>query len=86
MNLAKLCKIFTLTFIILFSVRVFAQRKIINIQSELGAIINLSDLPQYTDAVVKQFSSYDTTGNNDDGFSGKYSFIRKTADGSSGCF
>ncbi|RZK66401.1 MAG: hypothetical protein EOO95_05905, partial [Pedobacter sp.] len=86
MNLAKLRKILTLTFIVLSSVHVFAQRKIISIQSELGAMINLSDLPKYTDAVVKQFSSYDTTGNNDDGFSGKYSFIRKNADGSSVIF
>ena len=86
MNLAKLRKIFTLTIIVLSSVHVFAQRKIISIQSELGAMINLSDLPKYTDAVVKQFSSYDTTGNNDDGFSGKYSFIRKNADGSSVIF
>src|SRR5712691_6154484 len=27
------------------------------------------------------FSSYDRTGGNDDGFSGKYSFIRKEGDG-----
>ncbi len=27
--------------------------------------------------VVKQISSYDTTGGNDDGFSGKYSYLRK---------
>jgi hypothetical protein len=26
-------------------------------------------------------SSYDTTGGNDDGFSGNYSFIRKEKDG-----
>ena len=35
-------------------------------------------LPQFQEqAVVKQISSYDTTGGNDDGFSGKYSYLRK---------
>jgi hypothetical protein len=29
------------------------------------------------DVLVKQVSSYDTTGGNDDGFSGKYSYLRK---------
>ncbi len=39
-------------------------------------------LPRFREnTVVKQVSSYDRTGNNDDGFSGKYSFIRKEQDG-----
>ena len=35
-------------------------------------------LPQFqNDVLVKQISSYDTTGGNDDGFSGRFSFLRK---------
>jgi hypothetical protein len=38
-------------------------------------------LPLYRDdAPVAQFSSYDTTGGNNDGFSGLYSFLRKEGD------
>src|SRR5699024_5182113 len=44
---------------------------------------SIQDLPRYMDGTtVRQFSSYDTTGGNNDGFSGKYSYIRKTADSS----
>lgn len=39
-------------------------------------------LPRFRHSVrVAAFSSYDRTGGNDDGFSGKYSFIRKEGDG-----
>jgi len=35
-------------------------------------------LPQFQDAVAaRQISSYDTTGGNDDGFSGRFSYLRK---------
>jgi hypothetical protein len=34
-------------------------------------------LPQFCGGIVRQVSSYDTTGGNDDGFSGKYSYLRK---------
>ncbi|WP_169304297.1 glycoside hydrolase family 172 protein [Pedobacter frigoris] len=51
--------------------------------TELNKLANISDLPAYLDETrVTQTSSYDTTGNNDDGFSGKYSFVRKNPDGS----
>ncbi|RDC57053.1 DUF2961 domain-containing protein [Pedobacter chinensis] len=84
MSSAKLIKtIFTASFIIIVSSGFLrAQRKALGIKSELEMMTNISTLPKYTDAVVKQYSSYDTTGNNDDGFSGKYSFIRKNADSS----
>lgn len=68
--------------IIAISTITFAQKYPVNIKSELESMTTISKLPQYTDGVVKQFSSYDTTGNNDDGFSGKYSFIRKNRDSS----
>ncbi|RZL38765.1 MAG: DUF2961 domain-containing protein [Pedobacter sp.] len=75
------------TFINLFAIVIisnvaFAQRNAVSVKSELEKMTNIASLPKYTEAVVKQFSSYDTTGNNDDGFSGKYSFIRKNADSS----
>ena len=39
-------------------------------------------LPRFKDSVkVASISSYDRTGGNDDGFSGKYSFVRKEGDG-----
>ena len=37
-------------------------------------------MPQYRDGIVREFSSYDRTEGNDDGFSGKYSFIRMEGD------
>ncbi|UKT63308.1 glycoside hydrolase family 172 protein [Pedobacter mucosus] len=60
----------------------FAQQNFVSIKSELDKMVNPSNLPKYVSGVVKQLSSYDTTGNNDDGFSGKYSFIRKNPDSS----
>ncbi len=45
---------------------------------ELRALSRIDLLPRYLDhSLVGQVSSYDTTGGNDDGFSGKYSFLRK---------
>jgi len=47
-------------------------------QKELLTLSRIDLLPQYRDnSIVKQISSYDTTGGNDDGFSGTYSFLRK---------
>ena len=60
-----------------------AQKVQINTATEINKLGNINALPSYWDkTTVKQVSSYDTTGNNDDGFSGKYSFIRKNKDGS----
>ncbi len=39
-------------------------------------------LPRHAGSLqIRQISSYDTTGGNDDGFSGKYSYLRKEKDG-----
>src|SRR5665648_349192 len=44
---------------------------------ELQHMYRTDLLPQYLETgLVEQFSSYDTTGKNDDGFYGTYSFIR----------
>ncbi|MEP7144338.1 MAG: glycoside hydrolase family 172 protein [Ferruginibacter sp.] len=60
-----------------------SQQHHINVATELYKLSSPDDLPKYEENnFVHQFSSYDTTGNNDDGFSGKYSFIRKNPDSS----
>jgi len=44
----------------------------------LSDLYNLQKLPRFRDFIkVGSFSSYDRTGGNDDGFSGKYSYLRK---------
>jgi hypothetical protein len=50
---------------------------------ELRAFYDIALLPDYLDnTLCGQVSSWDTTGGNDDGFSGKYSFLRRNADSS----
>lgn len=60
---------------------VYSQKKknagTVTLVSELEQLYNLDLLPQYRTGVMEQESSYDRTGNNDDGFSGKYSYLRK---------
>jgi hypothetical protein len=54
-----------------------------SLAEELRAFYDIPSLPEYLDSTVcGQVSSYDTTGNNDDGFSGAYSFLRRNEDGS----
>lgn len=60
----------------------YAQQKKVSILTELEKLVNINKLPTYNEAVLKQFSSYDRTGGNDDGFSGKYSFLRQNPDSS----
>ena len=52
----------------------YYERELLN----LGDISNLS---QYRIGEIDQLSSYDRTGGNDDGFSGKYSFVSKEPGG-----
>ena len=66
-----------------FTVSGYAQKRQINVGTELTKLGEIKDLPTYWEGTqVKQISSYDRTGNNDDGFSGKYSFLRKNPDSS----
>jgi hypothetical protein len=45
-------------------------------------LLDVQQLPRFRPvAKVGAFSSYDRTGGNDDGFSGKYSYLRKEGDG-----
>jgi hypothetical protein len=60
-----------------FSTSLFSQ------QASIGpdALLRLDLLPQLkTQVFTGMFSSYDRTGGNDDGFSGKYSYLRKEGD------
>ena len=53
----------------------------ISISNELRKLYTISNLPEYENtAKSHQISSYDTTGGNDDGFSGKYSFLQRNRD------
>jgi len=59
------------------------NKNIITTATELKQLYDISLLPTYrNDTREAEISSYDTTGDNDDGFSGKYSFIRRNADSS----
>lgn len=56
---------------------------VVSLISELKPFYDITDLPAYQDqTIVGQISSYDTTAGNDDGFSGKYSYLRKLPDSS----
>src|SRR5688500_2867760 len=57
----------------------YAQNNIY--RNELLNLVDASRLPLYRSDDIEQLSSYDRTGGNDDGFSGKYSAIRKEAEG-----
>lgn len=54
-----------------------------SLSDELQALVNVASLPEYrTNTISAQISTYDTTGKNEDGFNGTYSFIRRNADSS----
>ena len=54
-----------------------------SVLSELSVFHDISSLPVYLqDVYSSQTSSYDTTWKNDDGFNGRYSFLKRNADSS----
>ncbi len=58
-------------------------QKTITVVDELKQFYNISDLPSYrSNTYSAQVSTYDTTGGNNDGFGGEYSFIKRNADSS----
>src|SRR5690606_32836929 len=68
---------------LVFGTNLFGQNKNISVVSELRNLQQIGDLPRYVEKTkLLQVSSYDTTGGNNDGFGGDYSFIRKNPDGS----
>lgn len=65
---------------IMFNNQVFSQHKEVSVYSELLHFQNINHLPEYiNESTIKQFSSYDRKGGNNDGFEGTYSYIRKEA-------
>ena len=64
-----------LAILLLFGIQVFSQ--IDFYKWELQNLSDISRLPEYRTGNIYQLSSYDRTGGNDDGFSGRYSYIRK---------
>lgn len=60
-----------------------SAQKTITTVDVLKELYNISDLPAYrSNTYSAQVSTYDTTGGNNDGFGGQYSFIRRNADSS----
>ena len=54
---------------------------VISLAEQLRSFYDIARLPGYVaNTIVAQTSTYDTTGGNNDGFSGTYSFIRKDKD------
>lgn len=68
-------KSFILICTLLFTVQCFSQTDFY--QWELQNLSDILRLPEYRTGDMHQLSSYDRTGGNDDGFSGKYSYLRK---------
>jgi hypothetical protein len=55
----------------------------VSLGRELKAFTNIEELPEYKpNTKLLQVSSYDRTGWNDDGFSGRFSFVRRNPDSS----
>lgn len=78
-NRIEAMKKIVLGFTALFLANFISAQKIEStIVKELEHLGNIGLLPHYRlDSEVAMLSSYDPTGGNDDGFSGKYSYIRK---------
>lgn len=71
--------LFVLLFVLPCAImQVNAQQDKSTLAEELRQLYRFDLLPEYrTDSKLELISTYDTTGGNDDGFSGKYSFVRK---------
>lgn len=76
-------RLISIAFCLIFGATGLAQKKTVNVATLLKELRQIEKLPLYKDDTrILQVSSYDTTGGNDDGFSGKYSFIRRNPDSS----
>lgn len=70
--------ILALPVILLLAGAPVAAQRLYRWTDELELLKRIDKLPEYrTGSYVEQFSSYDRTGGNNDGFSGTYSFLRK---------
>ncbi len=69
---------FAAFFLFLCAFQAYAQKMPFVWSDELEQLKRIDLLPQYRhNQLVEQESSYDRSGGNDDGFSGKYSYLRK---------
>ena len=76
-------KIKLLLWLLVFTINYGYSQQVISTADELNEFIDFSRLPLYRNGTsLGQVSTYDREGKNDDGFSGKYSFIRRNADSS----
>lgn len=77
MNTFKSNILALLAIFLLFSPQILSQNTY-RWTDELELLKSVDKLPEYrTNSYVEQFSSYDRTWGNDDGFAGTYSFLRK---------
>jgi hypothetical protein len=68
---------------LILQIVIFGQQPVLTMNSALERLLYINHLPSYIEgSVVKQFSSYDRKGGNNDGFDGTWSFIRRNADSS----
>jgi D-arabinan exo alpha-(1,3)/(1,5)-arabinofuranosidase (non-reducing end) len=76
-------------FVLIFAKASYSQRNyeisskqgVVSLEQQLRSYYDISLLPQYlNNTIVAQTSTYDTTGGNNDGFNGTYSFLRKDKD------
>lgn len=80
MNILKNSFITLLSLFALSGMQVTAQNTY-RWTDEFELLKRVDKLPEYrTNSLVEQFSSYDRTWGNDDGFAGTYSFLRKEGD------
>lgn len=72
----------SLSLVLSWLVSVYLPLQCIAATVGLEEVYRLDRLPVFKNSVkIGSVSSYDRTGGNDDGFSGKYSFVRKDAEG-----
>jgi hypothetical protein len=79
-RVAKILRLKTLSLIVflLCIFQSYSQNRTYRWSDELELLKRIDLLPAYRDnQLIDQVSSYDRTGGNDDGFSGKYSYTRK---------
>lgn len=80
MNLMKTLFLVFLFVLVSFGTQATAQNTY-RWTDEFELLKRVDKLPEYrTNSLVEQFSSYDRTWGNDDGFAGTYSFLRKEGD------
>ena len=70
-------KLIIVTIAVIASMTQQSHAQTTHLVTELEQLYKLEFLPAYRQGIIEQVSSYDTTGLNNDGFGGLYSYIRK---------